>query len=203
MSGPPDRDGAPQHAPELLAADAGDHVAAPHSSAGHVCDLLQNHVADAVAPAIFQADTVLHPAHSRATPEVRNVMSNAEQPFTITEDPARRYMRADLAGHWDMATIKSFDVAARQAIKRTGGATGASALVLIDARASGVQSQNVVQRLQTLAGDIRTKKTAVLVPNTLSKLQAHRINPVGHQRVFASEDEALEWLFAPGPDAPV
>lgn len=118
--------------------------------------------------------------------------------FAFVENPARKFLRANLSGHWDVSVMDAFEKEARRAISRAAGGDGLNALVLIDARKSGVQSQDVAQRLQILAAELPAKRTAVLVANMLHKLQAKRINPVDHHRVFDREDAALEWLFIPG-----
>lgn len=121
--------------------------------------------------------------------------------FAFVEDPARNFLCATLSGHWDVSVVDAFEKKARLAMCRAAGGDGSNALVLIDARESGVQSQVVAQRLQMLASDLPTKRTAVLIRSMLHKLQADRINPVDHHCVFNHQDAALEWLLKPGPDS--
>jgi len=121
--------------------------------------------------------------------------------FAFVEDPARNFLRATLSGHWDVSVVGAFEKEARLAMCRVAGGDGSNTLVLKDARESGVQSQTVAQRLQMLASDLPTKRTAVLIRSMLHKLQADRINPVDYHCVFDHEDAALKWLLNPELDS--
>ena len=114
--------------------------------------------------------------------------------FAIYHDTKARMLRITLNGHWDEATTAAFESEMRRWINILK--VGCSANLLIDARQHGVQSQQTVRALQALAqhGAQAFRRTAVLVDSALHLLQAQRIQPTDHHRIFGNESEALAWL---------
>lgn len=122
---------------------------------------------------------------------------NDQASFHFEVNPGRHLIKVTLSGFWDSETLLRFDHAARREVAQmTRTRRGQAVIILIDARASCVQSKEVAIGLQKLAVDVSAmvKKTAVLVASTLQQLQSQRINPADYHRVFSSETDAMNWL---------
>lgn len=117
-------------------------------------------------------------------------------PFTITRDPARGFVEATLRGFWDMAMLDAFRAEVIRATDMMENA-GKRPLLLVDARAHGVQSKEVVEGLRAFASSAAglKRRTAVLVDGALYRMQASRIRSADVHQVFADPHEARQWLL--------
>lgn len=123
--------------------------------------------------------------------------------FQIVEGSAGQHICATLNGFWDIEVLKHFDREARRVVTEvTQRSPGCGLTVLIDARESVTQSQDVATGFQALSASLgkNIRKTAVLVSSTIHKMQAERINPSSNHRIFHEEKEALSWLAKEEPD---
>jgi hypothetical protein len=127
-------------------------------------------------------------------------MEQIEDPaFTIRIDAARKYVEIGMLGLWDDVIAKRFERELRCLLPALpkGGCRIGEQNTLFDSTAYLVQSQDVTARLAGMAADpsIGSRRIAVLVSSTLSKLQTRRIAP-GYG-VFDDREEAMSWLFEP------
>jgi hypothetical protein len=127
-------------------------------------------------------------------------MEQIEDPaFTIQIDAARKYVEIGMLGLWDDDAAKRFERELRCLLPALpkGGCRIGEQNTLFDSTAYLVQSQDVTARLAGMAADpsIGSRRIAVLVSSTLSKLQTRRIAP-GYG-VFDDREEAMSWLFEP------
>ncbi len=123
------------------------------------------------------------------------------QGFEINRERDDRLIRAQLSGYWNDDVLALFDRELRHEVALARSARPRERVhLLIDARACGVQSPNVVKGLQDLAKDLSgsIERTAAVIKGALHKMQANRINPIDYHRVFGDVDEALAWLFEVG-----
>ncbi|QNA85126.1 hypothetical protein G4G27_14825 [Sphingomonas sp. So64.6b] len=119
--------------------------------------------------------------------------------FTIRIDALRKYVEICLLGLWDEVTAKRFDHELRRLLPALtkGGCPIGEQNTLFDSTGYAVQAQDVTTHLAGMAADrsIGSRRIAVLVSSTLSKLQTRRIAP-GYG-VFDDRAEAMTWLFEP------
>ncbi len=124
-----------------------------------------------------------------------------EDRFRIVADPARKLLRIALLGHWDVAAVSRYKAALGNALAtmRAAGCARGSVSALVDIRAAGPQSQDVVaawsHELDTAA--FSPRRLATLVTSALLKRQVDRI-AIPNQRLFDNEDEAMAWLMSDG-----
>lgn len=119
--------------------------------------------------------------------------------FTIRIDAPRKYVEICLLGLWDDSTATRFERELRYllpALSR-GGCPIGQQNTLFDSTGYPVQAQDVSAHLAGMVADksIRSRRIAVLVSSTLSKLQTRRIAP--SYAVFDDREEAMAWLFEP------
>lgn len=118
--------------------------------------------------------------------------------FELHCDHSRAVLRATLRDHWPVEEVARFERAIRDALSHLNRRSGSPAryALLIDARLHGVQSRDVVERLQAVSAAIMGEVAciAVIVTSALHKRQADRINPDSLHRVFDREDNATEWI---------
>jgi len=119
--------------------------------------------------------------------------------FTIRISPARKFVEIIMFGHWDAATMRRFDSELRRLLPAlpAGGCRIGDQSTLFDTTDYAVQSQDVLEQLGGMAADksIGSRRIAVLVSKTLTKLQVRRIAP--DYGLFSERDEAMRWLFEP------
>ncbi|WP_375381849.1 hypothetical protein [uncultured Sphingomonas sp.] len=127
------------------------------------------------------------------------------EPFQITIEPNKRLMRITMQGHWTVETVEAYRHAVIEAGTKmaTLGCPVDEILALVDARAGGPQSQEVVaawrDRIEA-HGLAAPRRLASLVSSALLKRQMERI-AVPNQRLFTEETEALAWLLSPADAA--
>ena len=109
-------------------------------------------------------------------------------------------MRITFRGHWDLRTVQDYKVALLQAGERmlASGCSQDRILALVDIRAGGAQSQDVIASYKSsLGGDnMAVRRVATLVSSALFKRQVERI-AISNQRLFTDEAEGLAWLLSP------
>lgn len=120
--------------------------------------------------------------------------------FIIEADPRTRHVRMTLNGLWNEATLGRFEQAIASVIGKlvAAGAPAGTYRTLIDLRNQGLMTQTVAELSKGLATGpgAASERIAVVVANTLQKLQQNRVSPVGYLRVFQDHAEAEGWVFA-------
>ncbi len=111
----------------------------------------------------------------------------------IEVDAPKRLARLIATGFVSVADVEGAEEDLRLKLPLLGWRPGSYRL-LVDNRRRDVASQEVVERIRIFLAttDIAPGKVAVLVSNTLTKLQSKRLAP--SNPVFFDEDEALAWL---------
>jgi hypothetical protein len=124
----------------------------------------------------------------------------SEPNYTVKKDQEHKLLRMTLAGLWDRETFDGFEKEVRRVVDTLGSAAAKAEYgTLADARAFVVQSPEVAERFQSLAGDdsIMLGRLAMIQPGALATMQHRRMAPGQRRRVFGSEVEAIAWLLAP------
>ncbi|WP_375398887.1 hypothetical protein [uncultured Sphingomonas sp.] len=131
--------------------------------------------------------------------------------YLIELDPRKNYMRLTFSGYMDHATLDRFEQELAAAFERMpleGGRPG-DYLLLNDARASNVQSQDITARFQACIaqyGPLVRRIAMLMSQSPLEMMQAKRVQAkrvaAGHGTAFfLSEEDALAWLFGDEDDA--
>ena len=125
-------------------------------------------------------------------------MSNDK--FEIFSDPRRALLHIILRGHWDIETVELYKAAVAKATADmyAAGCEPGSLIALVDARAGGAQSQDVIAYYQQHLGPgsgLSPRRLATLVSSALFKRQIERI-AIPNQRLFTDEGAAWEWLLS-------
>ncbi len=111
----------------------------------------------------------------------------------IETDVPKRLARLIATGFVTIADVEGAERDLRVMLPLLGWPSGSYRL-LVDNRRRDVAAQDVVERIRIFLAtpDIAPGKVAVLVSNTLTKLQSKRLAPANP--IFFDEDEALAWL---------
>lgn len=117
--------------------------------------------------------------------------------YALNFDARTKLLRVTFTGHWTPQVVTAYEQD-RRAVALNLAKQGFAAndvLLLVDARAQGPQSPEVVAGLARLMQDaaLKPRRTAVLASSALRRRQADRIASNG--QVFASEDDAVDWLM--------
>ena len=114
--------------------------------------------------------------------------------FTIDADPQAREVRIMLRGLWSDATLVSFEAALQRWITKltAAGAPYGSHRTLVDIREQALLTQAVADLAKGLGAGpgAASERIAVVVANTLHKLQQVRISSSDHLKVFTDYAEA-------------
>lgn len=117
-------------------------------------------------------------------------------PFaTTTDKDGIVYVVA--SGFWSPADLEGHFGALKAAVEVAQGRFGI-ARVLVDLRASSVQSQEVFDRLRDATSTIygADDRIAIVAESALLTLQMRRLDAKAGRGVFANIDEARAWLLA-------
>ena len=123
-----------------------------------------------------------------------------EPTYLIDTDPRKNFMRLTFSGYMDSATMDTFEdelSVAFARMQKAGGRPG-DYLLLVDARASSVQSREITERFQANIARYSSlsRRTAMLMSvSPLEMMQAKRVVAGDTTGFFVSEDDALAWLF--------
>lgn len=122
--------------------------------------------------------------------------------YSILFEPTRRLVRITRRGLWTVEIFGQYDGELRSLLELVQLRTR-EFLGLIDIRDQGVQTREVAQRFEKLIAEdlLQPVRVAVLTTKALAKLQAERVGRTT-QRVFTSENEALDWLFGGADETP-
>ena len=122
----------------------------------------------------------------------------AEDGFSIDCDPSRRLVRVTLRGFWNAGTVDRYDRALHATGERmhAAGVRRTDLLALVDARALGAQSRELVDSYRERFDhpERRPRRLATLVSSALLRMQVQRIG-MPNQRLFEDERAALAWLL--------
>jgi len=128
-----------------------------------------------------------------------NIEEKSES-FTIEADPRTSQVRIVLRGLWDEVITLAFKQALLVTISKmiAAGAALGTYRTLIDLRDQGILPQVVAELAKDLATGpgAASERIAVIVVNTLHKLQLTRIASVEQLKVFLDDAEAEAWVFA-------
>ena len=115
--------------------------------------------------------------------------------YQITTDPARKMVFLKLCGMLTVDEVAAMYADEYRAIRAMGCRRGEH-LVLADLTKCNIQMQDVSAALQSLVQQKGTaKRVAMFTGSSLAKMQARRIAITQHAAVFATEEDALAWLF--------
>lgn len=117
--------------------------------------------------------------------------------FSVTVDPARDYIEAELRGFMDPKTVSDFNDEYRMAKARLS-ADRSRHVTLIDVSGLKIQAQNVVSDFALMLSDptIQSARLAFVVADAPVKMQLRRLLH-DHAAMFDTVDEARSWLLRP------
>jgi len=117
--------------------------------------------------------------------------------FEVKAIHEQRLLRIAMRGFWDASTMTAYSKAVRQEmaeLQRTGGCQ----YVLINMIDFAIQSKEIADGHALnlrLVKERGVARVALVMQSALSKLQAARVvSDTGHL-AFATEKDALDWLF--------
>lgn len=102
------------------------------------------------------------------------------------------------SGFWSVALADAYRIELAQYLAAARAKRG-YALSLIDGRENAVQSPEVMARFadfENLTAPGERDRSALVVPSSLAKLQAHRITKSPRSKAFLSLNAARMWLLA-------
>ena len=120
------------------------------------------------------------------------------KPFEIALDKRRALLRITLRGFWDVATMDAYEPQFYHALAELSRLRPALTLCLVDGRDYPVQSHAITERHNAFVaslGPLQADRAALIVTQTLVRMQAARGLPEDRMRVFESEAEAMAWLM--------
>ena len=122
--------------------------------------------------------------------------------FSVVADPRRDLIRMRLSGFLTPDHVVQFFQARNEAHTRLRCAPNQHATIA-DVRDVAIQSQDMVQRFQTILSDptYRSRRLAIVTPSSLARLQAYRAAGNRDARFFTDMDEAEAWALTPGAPA--
>jgi hypothetical protein len=122
--------------------------------------------------------------------------------ITMSTRPEHKMVTAHMSGLLTVAEVHQFQRDEEQAIRSMGCQSG-EYVVLIDTAGSVIQTQEVVAALQDLVenGPFKAKRTAVVRPTSLARMQAKRILNRDSAMIFNNVEEAESWLLSTDGDA--
>lgn len=112
--------------------------------------------------------------------------------FEIRYDPVARMLHLRLSGFWTPEVASRFAEELEREINDIGDS--ADFTVLSDSRDFPAQSAAIAQELGMIAVTGAARRSAFIVGGALSKIQASRVMPGDHIRIFLDEAEARKWL---------
>jgi len=121
---------------------------------------------------------------------------SALPPFEIEADERAGIITMVLRGFWTLGTMEKFEAAMAEAIARVAPRNPMFAL-LSDSTDFKIQAPEVGARFteMMMAGAARhVGPTAIVVGTTLNKMQAERVFPDPHVRIFSDLGEARRWI---------
>ena len=116
-------------------------------------------------------------------------------PYDIQLDSAQRLMTITFKSvFWD-------DSVSRRFVGDCLGAAVALAaqgehVILVDLRTAVLQSQVVYEKMKALIGGATARRVALVATSPLARMQTKRLQLRDNIVLFASMDEARDWLFA-------
>lgn len=119
--------------------------------------------------------------------------------FDITYDAANELLRVTLRGNWELQTVRDYKAALKGFLDEiySDNRPRGNALVLVDTREGGAQSQEVIAYYQQElgGGSFTPRRLATVVTSVLFKRQIERIG-AENQQLFTDERAALYWLLS-------
>ena len=126
------------------------------------------------------------------------VLGRVEDPaFTLHVEPQTGVVHSVFHGFWTTKDCDRYDVELTRFVTAARSTYGA-ALVMVDRRETGVQSQDVIERYYRLNRLVYQEgdHLAIIVSSSLAKLQIRRAMDSRWSKAFMSEDAARTWLSA-------
>lgn len=116
--------------------------------------------------------------------------------FKITKDVRNRIVHVTLSGFLVPEEVEAFACEEQKAV-RDMGCTSGKYSVLVDTRDLKVQAQNVIARLMEFSENspLKATKIAIVVGNSVSRMQARRWVGATRVGIFSTEKEATDWLL--------
>lgn len=123
--------------------------------------------------------------------------------LTAHYDKKTGLIRSHSSGFLEVEEVRRYLADLKSAVSEARRHSGAVRL-LIDSTGSVVQSAEVMEEFMRAESLITgaNDRMALIVPSSLSRIQASRNFSSDREKAFTSEAEALEWLKASEPSQP-
>lgn len=116
-------------------------------------------------------------------------------PFRIAADPALKLVTITFDQvFWDVGIAERFRDDCLAAVAGLGCAPGTH-LILVDLRNAVLQSQDVYDRMKSLAGSATASRIALVASTPLARMQTKRLQIRDTIVMFADMPDARAWLF--------
>jgi hypothetical protein len=120
--------------------------------------------------------------------------------YDIRLDRSRKYLHVVCKGHWDLPTLRRYDLEMRQAL-RSLPTLGRPSRCLIDTSEFAVQSADFQDPFHAhirAITPIWPDRVAQIIAKSIVKMQANRVTlgSIARPVIFATEQAAMEWLFS-------
>jgi len=117
--------------------------------------------------------------------------------YKIAFDDATKILTATIVGFWTAAEARQYLSEFERELKLARRICGGATRILIDCTQSTIQSQEVIEVLQSaqlLIQSLPGDRCAVVVSSSLAKIQTARTTENPSVRSFLAMAEATEWL---------
>jgi len=116
--------------------------------------------------------------------------------YRITKDVKNRIVHVTLSGFLVPEEVEAFACEEQKAVRDMGCKSG-NYSVLVDTRDLKLQAQNVIARLMEFSENspLKATKIAIVVGNSVSRMQARRWVGATRVGIFSTDKEATDWLL--------
>lgn len=120
--------------------------------------------------------------------------------YKITKDARNHILHITLSGFLAPEEVEAFAREEQKAVKDLGFSSGHYS-VLVDTRNLKLQAQNVIARLLEFSENspLRAEKIAIVVGDSVSRMQARRWGNSTRAGIFSTDKEATDWLIGGTP----
>lgn len=121
--------------------------------------------------------------------------------YNIKTDAKFRLVHVTMSGFLQPGDVEQFSQEEQKAVDSLG-LRAEGHIVLVDTTALRLQSQDVVSAFQKLiiAAPCKARKIAILVGDSVSRMQAKRLKGCNRLNIFSQEHEAKDWLLDKRPE---
>ncbi|MEH3040067.1 MAG: hypothetical protein PGN21_08380 [Sphingomonas paucimobilis] len=117
--------------------------------------------------------------------------------YTIAVDPDRDLVHVRMTGFFTIADVDRFQGELQLAHRQLRCALRGGPLTINDISGMAIQSQDVIRHWAGFLADPahRSRRLAFVVSSALARLQLQTVIVGRDSRIFATHDEAEQWLF--------